>query len=44
MAVHPVVAGGGPKLFERLANPLYLKLIDSKVFSTGALVNIYRPE
>jgi len=36
--------GGGFKLFDKLSKPLYLKLIDTKVFGTGALVHIYRPE
>lgn len=44
IAMHPVAAGIGFSLFEKLSKPLYLKLIDTKVFSTGAMVNIYRPE
>lgn len=44
LAMHPVAAGKGLGLFEKLSQPLYLKLIDTKVFSTGAMVNIYRPE
>jgi len=44
LAVHPVAAGSGLGLFEKLGKPLYLKLIDSKTFSTGAMLNIYRPE
>jgi dihydrofolate reductase len=44
IAMHPVAAGSGVSLFEKLSKPLYLKLIDTKVFSTGAMVNIYRPE
>ena len=44
IAVHPVAAGKGFGLFEKLGKPLYLKLIDSKIFSTGAMVQIYQPE
>jgi dihydrofolate reductase len=44
IAMHPVAAGIGFGLFGKLGKPLYLKLIDTKVFSTGAMVNIYRPE
>jgi dihydrofolate reductase len=44
LATHPVAAGNGFSLFEKLSKPLYLKLIDTKVFSTGAMMNIYRPE
>ena len=44
LAMHPVAAGHGISLFEKLSKPLYLKRIDTKVFTTGAMVNIYRPE
>jgi dihydrofolate reductase len=44
LAMHPVAAGSGVGLFEKLSKPIYLKLIDTKIFSTGAMVNIYRPE
>lgn len=44
LASHPVAAGSGFSLFEKLSKPLYLKLIDTKVFSTGAMLNIYRPK
>jgi dihydrofolate reductase len=44
LAIHPVAAGGGIGLFEKLSKPLYFKLIETKVFSTGAMVNVYRPE
>jgi len=44
IATHPVAAGKGSGLFEKLGKPLYLKLIESKVFGTGAMLNIYRPE
>ena len=44
LATHPVAAGRGFGLFEKLGKPLYLKLIDTKVFSTGAMVHVCRPE
>jgi dihydrofolate reductase len=44
IAMHPVAAGTGAGLFEKVGKPLYLKLIETKVFSTGAMMNIYRPE
>jgi dihydrofolate reductase len=44
IAVHPVAAGSGFSLFEKLSTPLHLKLIDTKVFSTGAMVHVYQPE
>jgi dihydrofolate reductase len=44
LATHPVAVGVGSGLFEKLSKPLYLKLIEAKVFSTGAMMNIYRPE
>jgi len=44
IAMHPVAAGSGFSLFEKLTRPLYLKLIESKVFSTGAMMHVYQPE
>jgi dihydrofolate reductase len=44
IAMHPVAAGRGFSLFEKLSKPLYLKLIDTKVFSTGAMMQVYQPE
>jgi hypothetical protein len=41
---HPVAAGSGFSLFEKLSKPLYLKLIETKVFNTGATVHVYQPE
>jgi hypothetical protein len=31
-------------LKRKVKQPLYLKLIDTKVFSTGAMVQVYQPE
>ena len=44
LTTHPVAAGTGFGLFEKLSKPLYLKLIETKAFSTGAMVHIYQPE
>jgi dihydrofolate reductase len=44
IAMHPVAAGKGFGLFEKLSRPLYLKLIETKVFSTGAMALVYQPE
>lgn len=44
LATHPIAMGKGSHLFEKLSQPLYLKLIETKVFATGAIINVYRPE
>ncbi|WP_295900132.1 dihydrofolate reductase family protein [uncultured Bdellovibrio sp.] len=44
LATHPVATGRGFGLFQKLEKPLYLKLVESKAFATGAMMNIYRPE
>lgn len=44
LAMHPVAAGQGAGLFEKLAQPLYLKLIETTAFSTGAMMHVYQPE
>jgi dihydrofolate reductase len=44
MAMHPVAAGRGFGLFEKPGKPLYFKLIETKVFSTGAMMHVYQPE
>ena len=43
IAMHPVAAGRGFGLFEKLSKPLYLKLIETKAFSTGAMGHVYQP-
>lgn len=42
LAVHPVAAGKGFGLFEKNEKPIPLEFIDSKIFSTGATIQIYR--
>lgn len=44
IATHPVAAGTGFGLFEKLSKPLYLKLIETKAFSTGAMMHVFQPE
>ena len=41
--VHPVVLGGGKRLFEDGADQTALELVDSKTFSTGVLYLSYQP-
>jgi len=43
LATHPVVLGSGLPVFTGLANPLYLKLVDVKVFPGGIVVHTYHP-
>jgi dihydrofolate reductase len=44
VAIHPVAAGRGFGLFEKLSKPVYLKLVEAKAFSTGAMGHVYRLE
>lgn len=44
LTTHPVAAGNGFRLFEKLSKPLYLKLIDTRVFNTGTMFHVYQPE
>ncbi|WP_315823235.1 dihydrofolate reductase family protein [Paraflavitalea speifideaquila] len=41
LVIHPVALGAGLPIFNGLANPLYLKLIDVKVFPKGTTVHTY---
>jgi dihydrofolate reductase len=41
--VFPVTVGKGKQLFSEGTNPSNLKLIDSKVSSTGVIINTYKP-
>lgn len=38
---HPVVLGAGLPIFDGLVKPLYLKLVDVKVFPGGSIAHIY---
>jgi len=41
---HPVAIGKGLGLFAGIKIPMYLKLIETKTFSAGAVAHIYRSE
>ncbi|GGB05158.1 dihydrofolate reductase family protein [Puia dinghuensis] len=41
LVIHPVVLGAGLPIFDGLAKPLYLKLVDVKVFPGGVVVHTY---
>ena len=43
LMVHPVVVGGGKRLFEEGEKQTALELVDSKIFSTGVVYLTYRP-
>jgi dihydrofolate reductase len=43
LMVHPVVVGGGKRLFEEGGDQKALELVDSKTFGTGVLYLTYRP-
>jgi dihydrofolate reductase len=44
LTTHPLVAGNGIRLFEKLSQPLYLKLIETSVSDTGTMMHVYQPE
>lgn len=41
LAIHPVILGAGLPIFNGLAKPFYLKLIEVKVFPGGTTVHVY---
>jgi dihydrofolate reductase len=43
LMVHPLVLGGGKRLFEDRGDQKALELLDSKTFDTGVLYLTYRP-
>jgi len=43
LAIHPVALGNGLPRFNKLAQPLPLKLVESRMFATGAFWNAYQP-
>jgi dihydrofolate reductase len=43
LMVHPVVVGGGKRLFEEGGDSKRLELVDSKTFKTGVVYFTYRP-
>ena len=44
LLIHPLVLGSGRRLFAEGGAPTTLKLVDSKVTTTGVLIATYRPE
>ncbi|MBN9379837.1 MAG: dihydrofolate reductase family protein [Chitinophagaceae bacterium] len=42
LAIHPVVLGSGLSIFTGLEIPVYLKLVDVKVFPKGVVAQTYR--
>jgi dihydrofolate reductase len=43
LMVHPVVVGGGKRLFEEGGEQKALELVDSETFKTGVVYLTYRP-
>jgi dihydrofolate reductase len=43
LMIHPILVGGGKRLFEDEAETKPLELVDSKTFSTGVIYLTYRP-
>jgi dihydrofolate reductase len=43
LLVHPVVVGGGKRLFEGMGEQVALTLVESRTFSTGVLALTYTP-
>ena len=43
LLVHPIVVGGGKRLFEEGGERIPLELVDSRTFSTGVVYLTYRP-
>lgn len=43
LLVHPIAVGKGLRLFDETADPIPLKLIESKAFTTGVLDLVYGP-
>jgi dihydrofolate reductase len=43
LPIHPVALGSGLPIFNGLAKPFYLKLVDVKIFPGGGVGNTYHP-
>jgi dihydrofolate reductase len=43
LMIHPILVGGGKRLFEDEAETKPLELVDSKTFNTGVIYLTYRP-
>jgi dihydrofolate reductase len=44
LLIHPLVLGAGRRLFDGSAPRASLRLVESKVSTTGVLIVIYQPE
>jgi len=44
LLVHPLVMGGGKRLFADMAQPLNLKLLRTEAYKNGVVVLYYEPE
>jgi dihydrofolate reductase len=43
LMIHPIVLGGGTRMFRESSSPVRLELIESNATSTGVLIVTYRP-
>jgi dihydrofolate reductase len=43
LGIHPVALGSGLPIFADLTSPLYLKLVDVKVFPKGTMAKTFHP-
>lgn len=43
LCIHPVIVGGGLPLFKNISEKIVLKLINTKIFSGGAVILYYVP-
>lgn len=44
LCVHPVIAGKGLPLFKNINDKIALKLLNTKLFASGAIILYYEPE
>jgi dihydrofolate reductase len=43
LLIHPLILGGGQRLFTESGSFAPLKLVDSKTTTTGVIISIYQP-
>jgi dihydrofolate reductase len=43
LAVHPIILGGGKRLFPQLTKRMELQLLDTKTYSSGLVALTYAP-
>lgn len=44
LATHPVALGQGKPIFDKLSAPVQMRLIDCRIFSTGAMGKVFEPK